>query len=65
MEYENNLIVEKESADVKTDACAFSLADSKTVKTIGKTTYIANLFFREQGQPFSEKLKRVLRADSC
>ena len=27
-------------------------------RTIGKTTYIANLHFKSQGQPFSQKLKR-------
>ena len=32
-------------------------------RTIGKTTYIANLHFKERGQTFSEKLKRVLKAD--
>lgn len=33
-------------------------------RTIGKTTYIANLHFKEQGQTFSQKLKRVLKADA-
>ncbi|MCR5399855.1 MAG: transposon-encoded TnpW family protein [Lachnospiraceae bacterium] len=36
---------------------------STVTRTIGKTTYIANLHFREQGQTFSQKLKRVLIAE--
>ena len=59
----NNLIPEQESAFVKNDTCAFSLPESTITRTIGKTTYIANLHFKEQGQTFSEKLKRVLKAD--
>ncbi|WP_091868327.1 transposon-encoded TnpW family protein [Butyrivibrio sp. INlla16] len=30
---------------------------------MGKTTYVANLHFKERGRTFSQKLKRVLRAD--
>ena len=33
------------------------------VKTIGKTRYIANIYFKDKGQTFPEKLKRVLKAD--
>ncbi|MBQ1822162.1 MAG: transposon-encoded TnpW family protein [Lachnospiraceae bacterium] len=32
-------------------------------RTIGKTTYVASLHFKEQGQTFAQKLKRVLKAD--
>jgi len=32
-------------------------------RIIGKTTYVANLHFKEQGQTFAQKLKRVLKAD--
>ena len=64
MKNENNLISEQESAVVENDTCAFSLSESKITRTIGKTTYIANLHFKEQGQTFSEKLKRVLKADA-
>ncbi|MBR1470413.1 MAG: hypothetical protein IJ600_02075 [Lachnospiraceae bacterium] len=32
-------------------------------RTIGKTTYIEDLHFKEQGQTFAQKLKRVLKAD--
>ena len=64
MKNENNMIPEQESAVVENDTCAFSLHESKITRTIGKTTYIANLHFKEQGQTFSEKLKRVLKADA-
>lgn len=53
----------QESAVVDNDTCAFSLPTSTVTRTIGKTTYIANLHFKEQGQTFSQKLKRVLRAE--
>ncbi|WP_081846549.1 transposon-encoded TnpW family protein [Butyrivibrio sp. AE3004] len=43
--------------------CASSLPTSTISRTIGKTTYSANLHFKEQGQTFSQKLKRVLKAD--
>jgi hypothetical protein len=33
-------------------------------KTIGKITYVANMHFKNEGQTFSEKLKRVLKADA-
>ena len=63
MKNENNLIPEQDGTVVENDTCAFSLPESKITRTIGKTTYIVNLHFKEQGQTFSEKLKRVLKAD--
>ena len=60
----NNLIPEKECAVVENDTCASSLPENIVRRTIGKTTYIANLHFKEQGQTFSQKLKRVLKADA-
>ena len=62
MKNENNLIPEQEGAVVENDTCAF-LPESRITRTIGKTTYIANLHFKEHGQTFSEKQKRVLKAD--
>ncbi len=59
-----NLIPEQESAVIDNDTCASSLPTSTVTRIIGKTTYIANLHFREQGQTFSQKLKRVLKADA-
>ena len=59
-----NLILEQEGAVVDHDTCASSLPTSTVTRTIGKTTYIANLHFKEQGQTFSQKLKRVLKADA-
>ena len=64
MENEKNLIPEQESAVVDNDICASSLPANTVTRTIGKTTYIANLHFQEKGQTFSQKLKRVLKADS-
>ena len=32
-------------------------------RIIGKTTYVASLHFKEQGQTFAQKLKRVLKVD--
>ena len=58
-----NLITEQESAAIGNDACASSLPTSTVTRTIGKITYIANLHFKEQGQIFSQKLKRVLKAE--
>lgn len=58
-----NLISEQESAVVDNDTCAFSSPTSTVTRTIGKTTYIANLHFKEQGQTFSQKLKRILKAE--
>ena len=64
MENSQNIIRGQEGAVVKNDTYAFSLPESTITRTIGKTTYIANLHFKEQGQTFSEKLKRVLKADA-
>ncbi len=57
------LIPEQESVVVDNDICASSLPTSTVKRTIGKTTYIANLHFKEQGQTFVQKLKRVLIAE--
>ena len=59
----NNLIQEQESAVIENDTCASSLHENIVRRTIGKTTYIANLHFKERGQTFSEKLKRVLKVE--
>ena len=59
----NSLIPEQESAVVENDTCTSSLHENIVRRTIGKTTYIANLHFKEQGQTFSQKLKRVLKAE--
>ena len=59
----NNLIPEQASAVVENDTCASSLPENTVRRTIGKTTYIANLHFKERGQTFSEKLKRVLKVE--
>ena len=60
---ERNLIQEQDSADIENGTCA-SLPVGTITRTIGKTTYIANLHFKEQGQTFSQKLKRVLKAEA-
>ena len=61
---ENNRILnEQEGAVVSNDTCVSSMPTCTISRTIGKTTYVANLHFKEQGQTFSQKLKRVLRAD--
>ena len=64
---ENNRIMnEQEGAVVSNDTCASSMPTCTISRNIGKTTYVANLHFKEKGQTFSQKLKRVLRADcSC
>ena len=59
----NNIIPEQESAVVENDTCVSSLPENTVRRTIGKTTYIANLHFKERGQTFSEKLKRVLKVE--
>ncbi|WP_287885247.1 transposon-encoded TnpW family protein [Eubacterium sp.] len=59
-----NLISEHGSAVVNDDICASSMSENTMRRTIGKTTYIVNLHFKEQGQTFSQKLKRVLKADT-
>ena len=63
MEKENNLIQEQESAAIEDDTCASS-SESIVRRTTGKTTYVASLHFKEQGQSFSQKLRRVLKADT-
>ncbi len=62
MKNDKNLISEQKSAVVENDTCASFLPASTITRTIGKTTYIVNLYFKEQGQNFAQKLKRVLRA---
>ena len=63
MENNKNMISEQEGAVFENDTCASSLPTSTVTRTIGKITYIANLHFKEQGQTFSQKLKRVLRSE--
>ena len=63
MENENNLIQEQESAVIEVGTCASSSSESIVRRTIGKTTYVASLHFKEQGQTFAQKLKRVLQAE--
>ena len=63
MENENNLIQEQESAVIEDGTCASSSPESVVRRTIGKTTYVASLHFKEQGQTFAQKLKRVLKAE--
>ncbi len=53
MENNKNMILEQESAVVEDDTCASSFPTSTVTRTIGKTTYIANLHFKEQGLTFS------------
>lgn len=33
-------------------------------KIIGNTTYVVNMHFKDKGENFSQKLKRVLKADA-
>ena len=63
MENENNLIQEQESAVIEDGTCASSLPENIVRRTIGKTTYVASLHFKEQGQTFAQKMKRVLKSD--
>ena len=63
MENTEKLIQEQEGAVVNNDTCASSMFICTISCKIGKTTYVANLHFKEQGQTFSQKLKRVLKAD--
>ena len=59
---EKSLISAPESAIVGGDDCAFSESkDNTIVKTVGKTTYIARIFFKMRGRPFPKSLKRYLR----
>ena len=61
MENNKNLIPKQESAVITDDICASSLTENIVRRTIGKTTYVARLHFKEQRQTFSQKLKRVLK----
>ena len=63
MDNMKNAILEGEGADGVNEGCASSLPNGTVTRTIGKTTYIANLHFKSQGQTFSQKLKRVLKVD--
>ena len=63
MENENNLIQEQESAVIEDGTCASSSSESIIRRTIGKTTYVASLHFKKQGQTFAQKMKRVLKSD--
>ena len=63
MEHENNLIQEQESAVIEDGTCVSSSPESVVRRTIGKTTYVASLHFKEQGQTFAQKMKRVLKSD--
>ena len=40
---------EQKSAVVENDTCASSLPETTVRRTISRTTYIANLHFKEQG----------------
>ena len=64
MEETKNLITEIDTNIVGTEGATHSDPTSVVSRTIGKTTYIANLHFKEQGQTFSQKLKRVLKANA-
>lgn len=57
-----NLDLMNGTVEAKTEE--LPVPDSSIRKTFGKTTYVANLCFKEQGQTFSQKLKRVLRAEN-
>ena len=63
----NNLIsnphIGSASAVIKNDSCAYFMPSATVRRTIGKTTYVVNLHFKDQGQTFAQKLKRVLEAD--
>lgn len=62
MENEKNITTDTNI--VGTEGATHSDPTSVVSRTIGKTTYVANLHFKEQGQTFSQKLKRVLKADA-
>ncbi|MCF2657336.1 transposon-encoded TnpW family protein [Lacrimispora saccharolytica] len=62
MENEKNITTDTNI--VGTEGTTHSDPTSVVSRTIGKTTYVANLHFKEQGQTFSQKLKRVLKADA-
>ncbi len=63
MEKENNFTPEQKSAAIENDDCASSLPQGTMKKQVGKITYIADLYFKEKGLSFAERLKRVLKAD--
>ena len=63
MENENSLIQEQERAVIEDGTCASSLPENTVRRTIGKTTYVVSLRFKETGQTFAQKLKRMLKAD--
>lgn len=62
MENEKNITTDTNI--VGTESATHSDPTSVVSRTIGKITYVANLHFKEQGQTFSQKLKRVLKADA-
>ena len=64
MDSEKNITAETDTDIVGTEGATHSDPTSVVSRTIGKTTYVANLHFKEQGQTFSQKLKRVLKADA-
>ena len=64
MENEKNITTETATNIVGTEGTTHHDPTSVVSRTIGKTTYVANLHFKEQGQTFSQKLKRVLKADA-
>lgn len=61
---ENEKNITTDTNIVGTEGATHSDPTSVVSRTIGKTTYVANLHFKEQGQTFSQKLKRVLKADA-
>lgn len=63
MESEKNITVETDTDIVGTEGATHSDPTNVVSRTIGKTTYVANLHFKEQGQTFSQKLKRVLNSN--
>ena len=54
MENEKNITTDTNI--VGTEGATHSDPTSVVSRTIGKTTYVANLHFKEQGQTFSQKL---------
>ncbi len=65
MEQEKQIITDgidesKSNTDGLTEVASESKPSTVT-RTIDKTTYVAELHFKEQGMPFSEVLKRVLK----
>lgn len=64
MENNKNLIPEQEGAVIKEDTSASFLPQNTIRKTIGKTTYIVSLHFKDHGQTFSQKLQKVMKTDA-